>query len=157
MKDMLLKVGIFGALSGIGSFIATALGGWDSSIQTLLIFIVIDYTLGIICAAVFKKSKKSKNGTLSSAAGFKGICKKAAELIVVIIAVRIDIIIGSFMVEYSGSFVRDGAVIALVLNELLSIIENLGTMGVKIPEVIQKSIDILKVKSQEDIPTGKEE
>lgn len=129
----------FFALGGIvGSFIASLFGGWTDALITLLIFMLVDYILGIVCATVFKKSKKTASGKLSSKAMFKGLFKKVGELVIIIVAVRLDILLGG------GSYVKDGAVIVLVLDEALSIVENLGLMGVPIPKAIQKAIEVLQ-------------
>ena len=65
------KFSIFGALGVIGSLIAQFLGGFDAAVTTLLVFMSVDYITGLIVAGVFKKSGKTKNGALSSSAGWK--------------------------------------------------------------------------------------
>ena len=69
-----MKEFICGFIGVITSLLVSALGGWDSAIITLTIFIVADFITGLMVASFFKKSPKSKNGALSSAIGFKGIC-----------------------------------------------------------------------------------
>jgi toxin secretion/phage lysis holin len=101
----------------------------------------IDYLLGLIVAAVFHKSNKSESGGLDSRAGLKGLLKKGMVLLIVLVAARLDIMIGS-------NFIKDGVVIAFVANETISIIENAGIMGVPIPSVITNAIDILQRKSE---------
>ncbi len=120
----------------IGSAIAGAFGGWSAAMTTLIIFMAIDYITGIIVAGVFHKSKKSKSGSLKSIVGWKGLCKKGAELLVVLVACRLDLLLG---VEY----IKDCSVIAFVINEAISIFENIGLMGVPLPTVVVKAIDIL--------------
>ena len=123
-----------------GSTIASLLGGWDTSIQALVIFMGVDYALGITCAAVFRKSPKSKSGTLQSKAGWKGLCKKAATLLLVLAAAQLDAVLGT-------SYIRDAVCIAFMSNELISILENVGIMGVKFPEPLKRAIEILQDKS----------
>ena len=77
----------------IGSFISYLFGGWNTMIQTLLLFMVLDYITGVIAAGVFHKSSKTTNGALSSKAGFKGLAKKMVILIVICLAYHIDIIL----------------------------------------------------------------
>jgi toxin secretion/phage lysis holin len=89
---------------------------------------------------VFHKSEKTANGTLESRAGWKGLCRKGVTLLIVLVACRLDLLIGS-------NFIRDAVVIAFVVNESLSIVENAGLMGVPIPPVIMKGIEVLKNKS----------
>ncbi len=134
MKNELLTV-----LGVIGGAITSLFGGWDSALTTLLIFMATDYVTGLIVAGVFHKSKKTETGALQSHAGWVGICKKGVILLIVLIAYRLDLTIGS-------TFIRDAVIIAFVANELISIVENAGLMGVPIPSAITKAIDILKNK-----------
>lgn len=134
-----MKNFIFSTFGALGSGIAYIFGGWDASIITLLIFMGIDYITGLVVAGVFHKSQKSKTGALESRAGWKGLIKKCVTLLFVVIAVRLDVLIGS-------SYIRDAVCIAFILNELVSIVENAGLMGLPIPAVITKAIDILKEK-----------
>lgn len=137
-----MKQAILTALGTIGSFIAFLLGGWDASVITLLIFMLVDYITGIICA-IFHKSKKTENGNLSSRVGWKGLCKKFITLLFIIVAVRLDLIIGG------GNIIRDAVCVAFITNELISIVENAGLMGVPIPKVITNAIAVLNKKDDE--------
>lgn len=127
----------------LGATIATLLGGWDTALQTLIGFMATDYITGVTVAAVFAKSNKTEGGALSSEAGLRGLFKKGGMLLMVYIACRLDLLIGE-------TYIRDAAVIALVTNETVSIIENLGLMGVPIPPIITKAIEILKRKEKEE-------
>jgi len=127
----------------LGGGIAAMFGGWDAALTTLVIFMAIDYATGLIVAGVFHKSKKTDTGTLESRAGWKGLCRKGVTLLIVLVACRLDLIIGS-------NFIRDAAVIAFVANETISIIENAGLMGVPIPAVIIKAVDVLTKKAESE-------
>lgn len=131
------------AIGVIGSTIASLFGGFDAALITLLIFMGVDYITGLIVAGVFHKSAKTENGALESGAGWKGLCKKGVTLLVVLVACRLDLVMGS-------NFIRDAVVIAFVANETISIIENAGLMGVPIPTVITKAIEVLKKKSESE-------
>ena len=131
------------AAGTIGAFIARLFGGWDAAMTTLVIFMGIDYLMGLIVAGVFKRSGKSENGALDSRAGFKGLLKKSVVLLIVLIAYRLDLVLGS-------AFIKDAVIIGYIANETISIIENAGLMGIPIPDVIKKAIDILKKKSDGD-------
>lgn len=135
-----MKEGIFTGIGVVGGFIASLFGGWDAAMITLVIFMGVDYLTGLIVAGIFQKSGKSETGALESRAGWKGLCKKGVTLLIVLVAYRLDVVIGS-------TIIRDGAVIAFIANETISIIENAGLMGIPIPSVITKAIDILKSKS----------
>ena len=126
----------------MGGFIASLFGGWDTALATLLIFMAVDYATGLIVAGVFHKSQKTENGALESRAGWKGLCRKGTSLLVVLVAYRLDLVIGS-------NFVKDATIIAFIANETISIIENAGLMGAPIPAVIVKAIDVLKQKADD--------
>lgn len=145
-----MKDGICTAIGVVGSTIASFFGGFDAALITLFIFMCVDYVTGLIVAGVFHKSEKTENGALESRAGWKGLCRKGVSLLVVLVACRLDIIMGS-------NFIRDATVIAFIANETISIIENAGLMGVPIPSVITKAIEVLKKKSErEDKKDGEE-
>ena len=145
-----MKDGICTAIGVVGSTIASFFGGFDAALITLLIFMGVDYATGLIVAGVFHKSEKTENGALESRAGWKGLCRKGVSLLVVLVACRLDMIIGT-------NFIRDATVIAFIANETISIIENAGLMGVPIPSVITKAIEVLKKKSErEDKKDGEE-
>lgn len=127
----------------IGGAIAGLFGGWDKALQTLVIFMAVDYITGLIVAGVFHTSPKTKTGTLESRAGWKGLCRKGVSLLVVLVACRLDAIIGS-------SFIRDATVIAFACNETISIIENAGLMGVPIPAALTKAVDVLRQRAEEE-------
>ena len=138
-----MKVKILSLLGCAGSVIASLFGGWDAALVTLLIFMGVDYVTGLIVAGVFHTSEKTENGTLESRAGWKGLCRKGVTLLVVLVACRLDLMMGS-------NFIRDAVVIAFVANETISIIENAGLMGIPIPAVITKAIEVLKKKAESE-------
>lgn len=121
-------------------FLASLAGGWDSALTALIIFMVADYIAGIIIAGVFHKSKKTETGSLSSAAGLKGISKKVFMLIMVVVANQADILLHI-------TYFRDAAIIALCTNELISLIEHANVVGIQVP-VLSKAVEMLN-KSQE--------
>jgi len=136
-----MKQGILTIIGAVGAYIANLLGGWDAGLTTLVIFMAIDYSTGLIVAGIFHKSKKTESGALSSKAGLQGIAKKIMMLLMVLVAVRIDIMIGT-------DYVRDAVIIALCGNELISIIENAGLMGVPIPKKLKDAIEVLNKKGE---------
>ncbi len=129
------------AVGLVGSAIASLFGGWDAAMVTLLVFMGIDYITGLMVAGVFHNSRKSTGGALESDAGWKGLCKKGVTLLIVLVACRLDLVMGS-------NFIRDAVVIAFIANETISIVENAGLMGVNIPEPIMQAIDVLRRKSE---------
>lgn len=136
-----MKSGFVTIVGVIGGFIASLFGGWDAALVTLTIFMGIDYVTGLIVAGVFHASEKTDNGALESRAGWKGLCRKGVTLLVVLVACRLDLVMGS-------NFIRDAVVIAFIANETISIIENAGLMGIPVPIAITRAIDILKNKAE---------
>lgn len=137
---------ICSAIGVVGAYIAQALGGWDYSIQTLLLFMAVDFILGFLCAAVWGKSPKSNNGALSSQACRKGIVKKCGTFLIVACCTAIDRMLNT-------DYVRNAVVIAFCVSELISICETAGIMGImpkSVQNILSKVIDVLKGKSGGD-------
>lgn len=137
MDANVIKNGILAGLAVFGSFAANALGGWDASLQVLIALMVADYITGVLVAAVWHKSSKSSSGTLNSVAGFKGILKKCAILLLVWIGVLLDQALGS-------SYARTAVVLFFVGNEGISLLENLGLMGVPFPAFLKRALEALR-------------
>lgn len=136
-----MKNAICGVLGMIGGAIASAFGGWSAGLATLLIFMAIDYISGLVVAGVFHRSPKSEGGALESRAGWKGLVRKGMTLLIVLIGCRLDIMLGIM-------YIRDALIIAFIINELLSITENAGLMGVPIPDALKDAIELLKDKNE---------
>ena len=130
-------------ITAIGAFGAALVGEWDGAIITLIIFMAADWITGLTVAGVFKKSPKSETGALESRVGLKGLCRKGAMLLIVIIAYRLDIMAGL------NGILRTGAIITLVCNEALSILENVNLMGVKYPAIVDRVIRQLIGKNED--------
>lgn len=125
----------------VGSFIASLFGGWNTGIGTLILFMAVDFFSGLAVAGVFHKSKKTESGALESKAGWKGICRKCMTFLFVLVAHRLDLAIGT-------SYIRDTVIIGFMANELISIVENAGLMGLPLPSVMARAIDILNKKAE---------
>lgn len=136
-----MKDGICVGIGVVGGCIASLFGGWDSALVTLILFMGIDYLSGLVVAGVFHKSKKTDSGTLESRAGWQGLCRKGMTLLFVLIGHRLDLAIGV-------SYIRDTVIIGFLANELISIVENAGLMGLPLPSGISKAIDILTQKAE---------
>lgn len=137
MKETLCTI-----LGVTGSIIAGLFGGWDASIITLLIFMGVDYITGLIVAAA-RRSPKSSTGGLSSAISLKGLAKKCVVLLLVLVAARLDIMLGT-------SYTRDAVCLAFMANELISILENAGLLGIPLPAALTNMIEILQRKNKEE-------
>lgn len=134
---IITKTSVCAVFGLVGGCITQLFGGWSSDMTTLLIFMAVDFILGLIVAGVFGKSDKSATGSLDSKAGWKGLCKKCVTFAFVLVAHRLDIALGT-------GYIKSATVIAFILNEIISITENAGLMGMPLPQVIKKAIDLLK-------------
>lgn len=121
----------------VGGTIAAALGGWDHALRALVLFMVLDFISGWTVAAVFRKSKKSKNGSLESGASYKGLIRKGKALVLVLVAYNIDIVFDINLVRYC-------VIIGFMATEVLSIVENAGLMGVPVPSILRKIMEIFR-------------
>lgn len=131
-----------GSVAWFGGACLYLVGGFDLFLEALLILMVIDYALGMTIAGVFHRSPKSCNGGLNSNVGFLGIFKKVTGLLFVIIAVEMQKVTG-----IPG--IREGVLIALTVNELVSIIEHAGVMNLPVPKVLADMVDVLRSKGEE--------
>lgn len=120
-----------------GSFVIKHFGGWDESLTALILFMCIDYIMGIIVASVFHKSRKTENGGLDSHAGWKGLCRKGVTLLFVIVGNELDVVAGT-------DYIRNAVIMGFIANEVISIVENAGLMGIELPPVITKAIEVLQ-------------
>lgn len=128
------------ALSGVGGFLGWLLGGCDGFLYALIVFVVIDYVTGVMCAIADKK--------LSSSVGFKGICRKVLIFTLVGIGNIVDVyVIGD------GSVLRTAVIFFYLSNEGVSLLENAGHLGLPIPQKLKEVLEQLhdrKEKSDEN-------
>ncbi len=136
-----IKIFVCTYIGILGALFSKMFGGWSEDLLTLVIFMAVDYITGLIVAGVFKASGKTESGSISSKASFKGICKKCVMLLFVLIAIRLDMLL-------STDYIRTATVIGFILNEVISIVENAGLMGIPLPKAIVKAIEILKTKEK---------
>lgn len=126
-----------GGISTAGALIADALGGWDTGLQTLVALMAVDYVTGVLCALVWKKSPKTTDGAFESKTSFKGLLRKMTVLLCVLVACRVD--------GYTGTdLARNAVILFFIVNDGLSIVENLGIMGVPIPPALKNAFEALK-------------
>lgn len=121
----------------IGAFIASLYGGWTQGMNTLIIFMAVDYITGLLVAGIWHRSQKTEDGRLESRAGWKGLVRKGVTLLIVLIAARLDMVIQT-------TLIRDTAVIGFIANEGISILENAALMGIPMPAVVQNALEVLQ-------------
>lgn len=134
MKNTKIFTYIITFLSGIFYFL---IGRIDIQFWIFIGVIVIDYVTGLIVAGVFHNSPKTKNGRIESNISIKGLIRKFLIFVVIIIANWVDILL-------KVNFIRDSVMVAFIINEILSILENVGLMGVPIPKAITNALEVLK-------------
>ena len=136
----MIKFCAMASVACFGAAVAALFGGWTGAMTTLVILMLIDYVTGLIVAGVFHASPKSSGGALSSAVGFKGICRKFVILLIVVVACRVDLLLNT-------NIIRDATCIGFCANELLSITENAGLMGIPLPRKLVDAIEVLRGES----------
>lgn len=139
MNATQIKDAILAALAAAGAFLANALGGWDAVLKLLIALMAADYITGLAVAAIWHKSNKSDSGALDSKAGFRGLVKKCAILLLVYIGVLLDGAVGTH-------YVRSAVCLFFIGNEGLSLLENIGLMGVEYPEFMKNMLEALRDK-----------
>lgn len=133
---MKLQLGFFSGLCG--AWLSYLFGGFSESLIALLVVMGIDTITGLL-RAYTGGSPKSEGGGLDSTAGLKGIAKKIVCIMFVVVAVQIDLLLDT-------TYIKDGVCLAIFVNELISIVENAGLMGIAIPKPLKNAIDVLKDK-----------
>ncbi|HDR6246178.1 TPA: phage holin family protein [Bacillus cereus] len=134
--DVLIKSFIF----TFGGFCGYFLGGWDTTLKVLLIMAAIDYITAVIAAGY--------NGELKSKVGFKGIAKKVVLFLLVGAATQADLAIGS------NSAIREATIFFFIGNELLSLLENAGKMGIPLPQSLTNAVEVLGGKQKQEDKKG---
>jgi toxin secretion/phage lysis holin len=114
-----------------GSAVSFLVGGVDSLVIILLCFVAVDYATGIIASAM--------EGKLSSQVGFRGIVRKLLIFVLVAVSHLLDTVIG-----WDNHLIRDTIIFFYIANEFISIVENAGRVGVPIPTVLRKAIELFK-------------
>lgn len=121
-------------ISSIGGLLGGVLGGMDGLLYALIIFIVIDYITGVLCA-IDKRE-------ISSSVGFKGIARKVIIFSLVAVANIIDV----YILGRAG-IIRAAVIFFYLSNEGISILENSSKLGLPIPEKLK---NILKQINKEE-------
>lgn len=120
-----------------GSLVTYLFGGWPALIQILVAFVIIDYVTGVLAAGV--------RGEISSSVGGRGIARKVLIFILVACGHLVDIALGT------SEIVRNAVIYFYIANELFSILENAGNIGLPVPDILKNSIDTLKGKEKDSL------
>lgn len=122
------SVSTFAAISG--AFMTFAFGGWDQLLSLLAVAMAVDYITGLAAAVRTGKG-------LNSNIGFWGLARKGLMLTVVLLAHRIDLLMGT-------DLIKGGAIYFYLVNELISITENYARIGLPLPDKLRQAIAVLK-------------
>ena len=126
---------IFKYIVAIGGSLVTYLfGGWPALIKILVTIVIIDYVTGVLAAGVRRE--------ISSAVGGRGIARKVLIFVLVACGHLVDMALGT------ADVIRDAVIYFYIANELFSILENAGEIGLPVPDILKKSIDTLKGKEK---------
>lgn len=139
MNALQIKNAALAALAAVGCFVSNALGGWDAVMIVLVALMATDYITGLALAAIWHKSTKSETGALDSKASFRGLVKKCVILMLIWIGVLLDRALGA-------TYIRNAVAIFFIGNEGLSLLENVGMMGVPYPTFLRKALEALREK-----------
>ncbi|ODA08478.1 phage holin family protein [Paenibacillus polymyxa] len=133
MDDRFTQI-IKGAAAGFGAVAGYLFGGWSVMTHLLFIFVIADWLSGWAAAWI--------NGELKSRKGYYGIARKVAIFLIVVVAHFIDVALGNL------NYFQNAVIFFYLANELLSIIENVGRMGVPMPDVLRNAVKIFESRSQ---------
>lgn len=140
------------AIAAAGTVIAEHMGGWDHLTMLLAGVMAVDYLTGALCAAVWHKSPKTETGGYETRAGFKGLLRKGVIVLIVMIAAELDKLTNT-------TAMRTATILFFTANDGMSILENLGIMGVPYPPALKNAFEVLRRKSADkddggsDVPT----
>ncbi len=131
-------------LAAIGGAIASFFTGMPPLVWILVAVMSLDFVTGLICAAM-GKSKKTENGYVSSHVAFEGLMKKMLIIFVVLLAAALDFAVSK------GAGIQFEAVLGatclwFIASEGFSILENVASMGVPVPRILLKLLEIMKDK-----------
>lgn len=135
--DIKLKNIVSVTTGAIGSLLINLIGKPTDDLIILIVLMIIDLVVGFLISAIWQKSTKTDTGKLSSGVMFKGIIKKFFTIVIVVIACQLDILLAM-------NVIRHIVIIALVVEEILSITENIAITGIKIPTIITRALDVLE-------------
>ena len=116
--------------AGVGAWLGYFLGGSDGLLYALLVFVIVDYITGVMCAI--------EDRTLSSAVGFRGLCRKVLTFLLVGIAQVLD----EHILNQPG-VLRTAVIFWAVANNGLSILENAAHLGLPVPEQLKQVLEQL--------------
>lgn len=123
-------------LGATGGLMSWMFGAWSGDMTLLAVLMAVDFIMGLCVAGIFKSSEKSEKGAIDSRVAWRGLCKKVITWLIVLCAHRIDVALGI-------SYIKTAAVVGFIANEAISVVENAGLMGIKLPNGVKEAFDVL--------------
>lgn len=127
---------VLAVIAAVGTWIAQAMGGWDIQTKLLAWMMGVDFITGWLCAAVFHKSLKTETGGYDSRVGLKGLIRKGIIVLIVMIAAQLDKLTNT-------NTMRTATILFFCANDGMSILENIGIMGVPYPPALKNMFEEL--------------
>ena len=125
---------------GVISWLA---GGFDTPVLVLVLGMAVDYVTGLIVAGIFQASPKTAGGGLDSRVGWKGLARKFVTMLIVVVANLADVLL-------DVHYIRDAVIAGFCANECISILENAGLMGIRIPKVLTAALEKLSEEGEHE-------
>lgn len=135
------------AAAAMAGIVVGMFGGWDTMMMALAAFMAIDYLTGLM-AGLLGKSTKTPTGHIDSSIAWKGLVKKCGELVAVIVGVLMDKL-AMESIGYPNPIFRSGIILYIVATEGISVLENLGAIGVPLPAFLGKALEQLQHKGED--------
>ena len=142
-------------LAAVGGAIASFFVTMPPLVWILIAVMSIDFVTGLICGAL-GKSKKTETGYLASHAAFTGLLKKALILLVVLLANLLDMAV-SKGAGISFEAVMGATCLWFIASEGMSVLENVASMGVPVPKILMRLLEIMRDKGNGEEPEQKQE
>ena len=139
---------IYKALAAAAGAVISFFTGLPVIMWVLIGMMTLDYVTGII-TGLMGVSSKTEGGKLSSGAAFKGILKKVGVLMVVLLAVLLDLAVAN-SANVTFNAVTGATCLWFIASEGVSVLENAAELGVPIPGILRKALEILKTGSEDD-------
>lgn len=136
-----MRDGLSAMVGFTAGLISWAVGGFDTPVLALVLCMAVDYVTGLIVAGIFHASPKTSGGGLDSRVGWRGLARKFVTILIVVVANLADVLL-------ELHYVRDAAVIGFCANECISILENAGRMGIRIPGALSAALDTLSQEGE---------
>ena len=133
---------VLSVVAAAAGFVAGLFGEWTVAMTVLVVLMVVDYITGCLCG-FFGKSGKTESGRWLSSAAFKGLLHKGLIMLVILVAAQLDLVVAA-----GTSTFKTMAVFYYISCEGLSVVENIGLLGLPLPPFLKNALEVLKSKNE---------